>query len=217
MEPKLHELDPKGDTLLILRNANAPFAVSAPSITGWQQNCLTLGLAAGKPEVRMRLSSRHLTLASAYFQKLTANEWKETTTEGDYSYVVNAEDWHEKALLIMMKIIHCKTADLSASMDLETVAQICALVDYYQCHKALKFFIQLWLPGIDRVSHTGRDLLLRLSVSCVFPDAPTFQRLTATLIKESEGRIDSLGLPIPQSVIGVFHLTQPRDANSHVS
>ncbi|KAK1240579.1 hypothetical protein MKX07_004607 [Trichoderma sp. CBMAI-0711] len=185
MEPKLHELDPKGDTLLILRNANAPFAVSAPSNTGSQQNRLTLGSAAGKPEVRMRLSARHLTLASAYFQKLTANEWKETTTEGDYSYVVSAEDWDEQALLILMEIIHGKTAGLSMSMDLETVAKLCALVDYYQCHEALKFFIQLWLPGIDKVSYTGRNLLLRLSISCVYPDAPTFQRLTATLIKEN--------------------------------
>ncbi|EGR46353.1 uncharacterized protein TRIREDRAFT_66329 [Trichoderma reesei QM6a] len=206
MEPKLHELDTKGDTLLILRNANAPFAGSAPSNTGSQQNRPALVWAAPKPEVRMRLSARHLTLASAYFQKLTANEWKETTTEGDYSYVVSAEDWDEQALLILMKIIHGKTAGLSMSMDLETVAKLCALVDYYQCHEALKFFIQLWLPGIDKVSYTGRNLLLRLSVSCVYPDAPTFQRLTATLIKESKGNIDSLGLPIPLTVINAMNM-----------
>ncbi|PTB63510.1 hypothetical protein BBK36DRAFT_1126953 [Trichoderma citrinoviride] len=199
MEPKLHEIDPKGDTLLILHNPDAPFAAqnSRFSVRGVR--------AAVKPEVRMRLSSRHLTLASAYFEKMLANDWKETTPEGDYSYVVKAEDWDEEALLIMMNIIHGRTAKLPMAMNLETLAKICALVDYYQCHEALKFFNQLWLGRIDRRSYTGRDLLLRLSVACVFPDRTKFQNLTMSLIKESKWPIESLGLPIPQSVIDALN------------
>ncbi|UKZ83751.1 hypothetical protein TrVFT333_011561 [Trichoderma virens FT-333] len=110
MEPTFHEIDPSGDTLLILHNANAPFAVlpsptpqeqqkesdSAPddkSEKDWQDtdsepedeeskpedaNSESKD-AKNKPTIRMRLSSKHLILASAYFKKMTANNWKETT------------------------------------------------------------------------------------------------------------------------------------------
>ncbi|TFA99914.1 hypothetical protein CCMA1212_008080 [Trichoderma ghanense] len=210
MEPKVHEIDPNGDTLLTLRNPNAPFAAppSPPAEQQEQQEQPKSDaadepqtLAEDKPEVRMRLSSRHLTLASAYFEKMMSNDWKETTAEGDYSYVVDAEGWDEEALLTLMNIIHGKTADLSMTINLEMLAKIAVLADYYQCHVAVKFFSSLWLQGIDRKAMSGRDLLLLLSVSCVFPDPDTFKESTMSLITKSTGVLDSLGLPIPQTVI----------------
>ncbi|KAL7813423.1 hypothetical protein V8C26DRAFT_421621 [Trichoderma gracile] len=209
MGPKVHEIDPNGDTLLILQNANAPFA-APPSLPAEQQEQQqtesdaadeSQRMAEDKPEVRMRLSSKHLALASAYFQKLMANEWTEATAEGEYSYVVKAVEWDEEALLMLMNIIHGKTADLSTTISLEMLAKVSALVDYYQCHEAVRFFNNLWLRGIDQQALSGRDLLLLLSVSCVFPDPNTFKELTRTLINKSTGVLDSLGLPIPQTVI----------------
>jgi hypothetical protein len=94
-----YEIDPSGDTLLILQNANAPFAVLPSSGAQAKQKAAdstpddkTAGKAPdadskpkeqgskpkdadSKPTVQMRLSSKHLTLASKYFQKMTANNW----------------------------------------------------------------------------------------------------------------------------------------------
>lgn len=149
----------------------------------------------------MRLSSRHLTLASAYFEKLMANDWKEATPEGDYSYVINAEDWDEEALCFLMKIIHGRTAQLPREMKLETLAKMTVLADYYQCQEVVEFFMRTWLQPIDQSAISGRDRLLRLAISCVFPDHDAFRKLTKALITEQPGPVKLSGLPVPQTVI----------------
>lgn len=84
-----------------------------------------------KPEIRMRLSSKHLTLASAYFQKLTANNWREINPADGYSCVVNTDEWDEEALLILMNLIHGRTTKIPRSISLEMLAKMSVLVDYY--------------------------------------------------------------------------------------
>jgi hypothetical protein len=213
MSPTIHEIDPKGDTLLILRNANAPFAVLPPPPDEIPQKGESeLGSSPAdkpqdpdkEPEVRMKLSSKHLALASTYFEKLTANNWKETTPEDGYSYVVHGRDWDEKALLILMNIIHGRTSKVPDSISLEMLAKISVLVDYYQCHEAVGFFAKTWIkhPAVFSPFVNGRDVFLRLSVCWVFSEAGTFSMLTETIIQESKGPIDSLGLPIPHGIIG---------------
>ncbi|KAL6862293.1 hypothetical protein J3F83DRAFT_207668 [Trichoderma novae-zelandiae] len=203
MEPKLHEIDPNGDMLLIIRNANAPFAVPEPA-PGPPQKRPKLESADGKPEVHMRLSSKHLALASASFKGLTANEWNETTADGYYSYIVNAEDWVEEAVLILMNIIHGRTAKVPRAMELELLAKIAVLVDYYRCHDAVQFFSETWLQSLAKVS-SNRDMLFKVFISWVFQDADCFRDSTKALIWESKGPIDSLGLPIPQHVVAVLN------------
>lgn len=122
MEPKLHEIDPNGDTLLMLRNPNAPFLVHAPS-TSPPKKRIKLKSTCGKPEVRMRLSSKHLALASVYFQK-SMDSFKETTAKGRYSYTINAQDYDEEALLILMNLLHGNTLEVPSSVSLETLAKI---------------------------------------------------------------------------------------------
>ncbi|KAL6799612.1 hypothetical protein GGI42DRAFT_59341 [Trichoderma sp. SZMC 28013] len=229
-----YEIDPSGDTLLILRNANAPFAVlpsSGPQekqkASGSTPDDKTTGKAQdadskpkeeggkpndadSKPTVQMRLSSKHLTLASKYFQKLTANNWKESkeaTPEFSYSYVINANDWDEKALLLLMNIIHGRTSKVPRYIDLELLAKMAVLVDYYQCHEVVSFFSQTWLSSIFIVipRKGEREFMLRLVVCLVFSETFNFQLLTKTIIWGSTGPIDSLGLPIKQDIIDALN------------
>ncbi|KAL6693629.1 hypothetical protein J3F84DRAFT_67523 [Trichoderma pleuroticola] len=225
-----YEIDPSGDTLLILRNANAPFAVLPSSgaqekqkVSGSTPDDKTTDAdskpkeegstpkdADSKPTVQMRLSSKHLTLASKYFQKLTANNWKESkeaTPEFTYSYVINANDWDEKALLLLMNIIHGRTSKVPRYIDLELLAKMAVLVDYYQCHEVVAFFSQTWLSSIFIVipKKGERDFMLRLVVCLVFSETFNFQLLTKTIIWGSTGPIDSLGLPIKQDIIDALN------------
>ena len=150
----------------------------------------------------MRLSSKHLALASEYFEKLMVGGWKETTTTAgnQYSYTIQTEDFDEEALLIVMNIIHGKTTYLPHMMGLETLAKISLLVDYYRCHGAVQFFSQTWLKSLPTAS-SSRDQLLELSISWVSADADAFRSSSMALIKRSIKPIDSLGLPIPQNII----------------
>ncbi|KAL7804830.1 hypothetical protein V8C44DRAFT_352623 [Trichoderma aethiopicum] len=218
MEPKLYEIAPKGDTLLNLYNANAPFAVPAPSSTGSPRELQTSGsVAGGKPEVQLRLSSRHLTLASGYFEKLMASDWKEATPGGEYSYVINAEDWDEKALCFLMKIIHGRTAQLPREMELESLAKMTILADYYQCQEMVDFFMRTWLQPIDQSAISGRDRLLRLAISYVFPDHDVFRKLTEALITEEPMYVEFSGLPVPQTVIDAVNAEREKHLLAIVS
>jgi hypothetical protein len=223
--PEIHEIDPNGDTLFILRKPNAPFAVDS-SFREWarampeywtaqmQQKegrlrdfaLLTAPTANSNPEIHMRLSSKHLSLASEYFRKLMTSDWIETKAENGYSYTITAEEWDKEALLLLMNIIHGQTQKVALEVDLVVLAKIATLVDYYKCHKAVHFFATIWINqlGTPLPSSYERDLLLRLFVSYVFSDERAFQKLTKTIIYESRGPIHTLGLAIPEEIIGEF-------------
>lgn len=204
MDSTFYELDPNGDTLLILHNANAPFAVPASSSTTPKAENKSDSTPDSKPTVRMRLSSKHLKLASAYFQKLTAGNWNETTPEVGYSFVVNIHDWDEDALVVLMNIIHGRTAKVPRVVDVEMLAKIAVLVVHYQCHEVVEFFAKTWISylSISVPKEDERDPVLKLLVCLVFLENLSFRGLTRAIIWSSSGPIDPLGLPIQQDIIG---------------
>ncbi|KAH0493611.1 hypothetical protein TgHK011_000270 [Trichoderma gracile] len=204
MKARVHDIDPTGDTLLILRNPNAPFLEPASS-TGPPQKRPKLGSAVREQEVQMRLSSQRLVSASAYFKSLIEGNWKETTAGGQYSCTIDTTDFDEEALLILMNIIHGKTVKLPLSVSFETLAKISVLADYYQCRDTVQFFVKTWLQNMDKGIPTGRDALYSLCISWLFPDAKSFKLATATLIRESKETFDDLGLPISQPAIDALN------------
>ncbi|KAM0514092.1 hypothetical protein ACHAPE_007182 [Trichoderma viride] len=222
MQSITHKVDPNGDTLLILRNPNAPFggdaAVWANALCKHRpeklrRNERELKLLAqakqetpdGPQEVQFQLSSEHLRRTSGYFQALMANNWKEASSSPDFVYSVTAEDWDEAALLMVMKIIHCQTSEIPQVIDSEMVAKIAVIVDYYQCRKVVDTYAKTWVQNLDAKELTfcgyGRKLLLRLFVSHYFSNDVDFNRCTHIIIRESRGPIHSLGLPFPQNII----------------
>ncbi|KAL7922255.1 hypothetical protein ACQKWADRAFT_83658 [Trichoderma austrokoningii] len=222
----LIKIDPNGDTLFILRKPNKPFARDA-SFEPWpmslprywtlaqqgnEEALKNSALATSSdseyapddaPEIRMRLSSKHLTLNSTYFQKLADNDWADTNKDNGYSYTVTAEEWDQKALIILMNVLHGKTHKVPRRIYLEKLAKIAVLVDYYGCHKAVDFFAKAWIGRLKAPFPTSysRQLLLRLFVSYVFSDDKAFTRLTRTIIYEGRGPIHALGLPIPADMV----------------
>lgn len=228
MKRSVREVDPDGDTLLILRNPDAPFAVTDsfwPDLlpthipTDMVMTELELGgserslrkpqnqVQQNKEELRFRLSSTHLTFASAYFKAMMSNDWRETRPEEGYSFVVTAEEWDHKALLILMNIIHGQTTKIPRIMGIEMLAKMAVLVDYYKCHEAVEFYAKTWINNLTEPLPTcyGRTFLLRLCISWVFSESKVFRALTWAALYQSRGPIYSLGLPIPGDVIGRHH------------
>lgn len=225
-QPKLLVIDPAGDTLFVLRNPNAPFAIDS-SFKTWdtalpqywtsgqrqdEEKLRNLALAEAPsadstPEIHMRLSSKHLTLSSTYFQDLAAKGWEETKAEDGYSYRVTAEKWDEEALTILMNIIHGQTQKVPLEANLEKLAKMAVLVEYYDCHKAVDFYAKVWTSRLQSplLETYSRELLLRLFVSFVFAEEIVFKKLTKTILYESRGLIHTLGLPIPTKLVGRFH------------
>jgi hypothetical protein len=226
MESVIHKVDPYGDTLLILKNPNAPFAEGDSNV--WpnslpkyrteklrknERELLELAISDesdsddnSKREVYFQLSSKHLTFTSEYFRGLMANNWKEANSSHDFAYSVTAEDWDEAALLMVMNIIHCKTKEIPHQVDLAMVAKVAVIVDYYQCSSAVRFYAEIWIKNFKKKDNSadtyGRNLLLKLFISYVFSNDSGFQKSTEIIIRESRGPIHSLGLPFPKEIVG---------------
>lgn len=260
-----HEIDPDGDTYLILCNANAPFAVwerhwpdimkrkdemdedmeveadevmnisnqyllengaidESDSLQGDEAEeesasetehepseapsspIMSLdghGQQEESPVVRFRLSSRHLILASSYFNRMLTGPWKENSVEPGCDYTISARDWDVEALLILMNIIHGQARKVPRKLSTELLAKVSVIVDYYQCIEVVEIFVDRWLLGIPPIDAEipDRDLMLRLLISWVFSDSHTFTAVTARLLCFARGPINSLKLPVPEAIL----------------
>jgi hypothetical protein len=158
-------------------------------------------------ETQLRVSSRHLILASPYFRFALNGPWKEATSvSADGCRNISADDWDPEAFLILMHIIHGHNRQVPRLVGLELLAKIAALVDYYECYEAVEVFAELWLLGLkshsELPSQVGRDLVLWLFISWVFADADIFTSVTSTALQKSLGPLPTWGLPIPQRIVG---------------
>ncbi|KAK6853753.1 hypothetical protein PG995_010565 [Apiospora arundinis] len=149
-------------------------------------------------EVRMRLSSRHLILASAFFKKMLQGPWEESRTR-----TLEASDWDAEALLILMNIIHGRNRAVPRSISLEMLAKISVLVDYYRCHEVVELFAACWIldlrPSLPK--DYGRDFTLWLSISWVLSQEDLFKTLTQVAIRETARPLQTMNLPIPHHLV----------------
>ncbi|KAF7557848.1 hypothetical protein G7046_g5964 [Stylonectria norvegica] len=255
MDDVTHDIDPDGDTIIILHNANAPFAAQEGEewpqmMTARPSRALTAAMEAfynmpnavemiaesghdeavprpdseseepeiesekpevdsGKPEVepeepkiRFRVSSKHLVLASAYFRKMLAGPWSESERSPGSDYIVNATDWDEEAMLVLLNIIHGHTRKVPRVVELELMAKFAVLVDYYQCLEVVERYAESWL-GRLKTSYPGpRDETLRFFISWVFLEPAAFRSTSKALLMNARGPFHTWDLPFPQEILG---------------
>ncbi|KAI0904608.1 hypothetical protein F4823DRAFT_614482 [Ustulina deusta] len=168
------------------------------------------------PSVRLQVSSAHLRLVSSYFKKALDGPFKESHSTTDGLRHIDADDWDTEAFLIVMRIIHGQNRLVSRSLDLEMLAKVAAIVDYYQCHEMLEPFAEIWhlqrkealIPGT-----VSRDLILLLFVSWVLRWSEEFKAVTRIAQTQSKGPLSTMGLPIPERIISV--IDQQRQETLH--
>lgn len=61
--------------------------------------------------------------------------WKETTLSSQNN--IEVYDWDAKAILIVMDIIHGRTHQVPRSIDLELLAKIALVIDFFDCHEVV--------------------------------------------------------------------------------
>lgn len=156
-------------------------------------------------DVLLRVSSKHLALASPYFRARFEGSWKPSISPTPNNCLtLFEEDWDTEAFLILMNVIHGRTSRIPHSVSLELLAKIAVLVDYYKCPDAIKFFSEVWIGKLC-VSHTttySRDLVLWIIVSWVFQQRNEFEAATKVASMNSKSPIQTLGLPIPSGIVG---------------
>lgn len=104
-----------------------------------------------------------------------------------------------------MNIIHGHHSKVPPEIDLDTLAHFSILVDYYKCHEITDLFarylIGKYSSGLPK--SRGRTILLWIFVSWVFSNAALFEEMTGLAVKESQGPLDRLCLPLPPTLLGM--------------
>ncbi|KAL7911968.1 hypothetical protein GGI35DRAFT_444061 [Trichoderma velutinum] len=226
MEPIVYTIDEGGDTILVLENANQVIGArkddpvwenALPDVLVEESQLDDFKVRAHAPEVTnsrreiwMLLSSKKLALASPICRQLEPNNQPEIRPfRFTYKYLLVARHWDEKALQMVMNIIHGNTVKIPEKISLEMLANISVIVDHFQCHQTVKPFADKWISRLKESfpSCYGRKLVLRLYISWVFLDSFDFAAFTTMAIRESRGPMHTLGLPIPKSIISKFRVT----------
>ncbi|RHZ44639.1 hypothetical protein CDV55_100167 [Aspergillus turcosus] len=190
-------------------NASAIHTIS-PSVTftnlqpTWELIDVSEEGQMGSDPVRIRVSSRHLALASPVFQSMFSGNW----TEGyEIRYkgntVMDMDMWDFDATLIIMNIIHGYAPRVPRRVDLDTLAKIAVIVDYYQCPGVVEVFADIWVDQlkVDMPKTFGKAVLQWICVAWVFRKQAEFLAATRVALVESPGVVPSYGLPIPYRII----------------
>ncbi|TGJ87189.1 hypothetical protein E0Z10_g1629 [Xylaria hypoxylon] len=160
------------------------------------------------PELHLQVSSAHLKLASRYFQKAFDGDFQESKRDVDGFLCVDASDWNREALIIVLRIIHGQNRQVPKVLDLEMLAKVAIIVDYYDCHELFDAFAELWLLRLKHrfilLHKLDRELILLLLVSWVFRWESEFKLATKIVLRQSKGPLNTLKLPIPEEITCKF-------------
>jgi hypothetical protein len=193
-----HTFDPKGDIALIMRKRS----YTSPEIE-----------TEGGPyqEVNdgnfcMLVSSKHLFLASSFFEEMLQAHFKEgQTLRSDGFLELPLPDDDPIAFCILLDIIHGHTRKVPRTVDMNMLADIAILVDKYQLQEVVEVFSDGWIKSLEPQVPTksSEDLIVWLCISWVFGCADQFKKMTQILERESDSTVNAEGLPIPPGILGM--------------
>jgi hypothetical protein len=123
----------------------------------------------------------------------------------DGRYHLGARDWDEKAFFIVLSIFHVRVRQVPATVSLEMLAKIAKLVDHYELVDAevMERDTIGWIAHVRRVAIVSsycRDLMLWIWISQLFQMSKEFEQAIAVAIRESQGCLQTLDLPINDAV-----------------
>ncbi|KAL2803057.1 hypothetical protein BJX63DRAFT_440444 [Aspergillus granulosus] len=214
MDRPTHVIDPDGEVIIVLRNANTPFAEPSGDIITQEFLTTSPGLnnniedaaedfpteePATKESTKESAESTHAEQydeicfriqVSAKHVILVSSVFKKMLTGG----------WKESIAYLQSGSVELI---IPRKLSLEMLAKVAVLADYYDCREAVDILADIWIIALDESVPTtySRDLILWVWVSWFFQLHDQFEKATSTAMSWSSNSIDSMGLPIPDYVI----------------
>lgn len=154
--------------------------------------------------VRLRVSSRHLILASPVFRKMLEGPWRESQACHGPLREISVGEWDLEAFIIVLDIIHGHHRLVPRSLSLEMLAKVAVIVNYYDCVEVVEVFSDNWLQGLEKdlPKSYGRESILALLASWVFSAVGIFEKMTELAVRNSNCLIQAADLPIPGEILG---------------
>ncbi|KAL4765141.1 uncharacterized protein BDW70DRAFT_156292 [Aspergillus foveolatus] len=213
-----YELDSDGDVLLVLHNSPFILPVCLEDLLSVHLNGrllftnTSLGTTFTGRTLRIKASSKHLTLAFPYFRRMLSSGFREGTELRNNGQVeIDTEEARTVPFLLLMLIVHSRTKHVPMAVSLEMLTDIAVLVDYYECYDAVEVFANLWIAGLEKDvplcstpvdnGAVSKKALSWLFISWVFRKKSIFERMTKFLLCYSKDKISDGGLPIPGAIL----------------
>lgn len=156
--------------------------------------------------VHMRVSSKHMILASKVFHAMLKRgvfkEGKELATSGTLELPLPDDD--PAAFAILLNIIHGHTRKVPRIINLEMLTSISVLVDKYNLHEAVEVYSDMWITHLQESVDYTKQNFPRLSISWVFKKSDIFRDVTRQAqcsATDTFADNEAIGLPIPEAVI----------------
>ncbi|KAF9893542.1 hypothetical protein FE257_010854 [Aspergillus nanangensis] len=196
MDVSTHVLDPEGDVIIVLKKC--PEDLFSSSTTG--------------SEYRIQASSKHLTLASAYFKSILDSKWAEGRSLQDKGTTeINASDFDLEAFIIVMNAVHGRQNKVPRVISVDIFSKIATVVDYYMCHNVVDMCKEVWLHHLkkdletsiiwDSPNYSINHLTIWVWISWVFGLDEEFRCATHNIAKRHSGIFAPPDIPIPGVVI----------------
>lgn len=163
-------------------------------------------IRSGRP-VNMRVSSRHLILASPVFKAIIESRLPagQTTSQPRAEITLHNDD--PGAFEILMNIMHNHVRKVPDRVDLEMMVKLSVLVDKYQVWQVMGLYVEMWMLKLHDSMPTSytSDIMSWLSISWVFKLREDFKRVSRIAQQESTAKLTNNGpnpLPVPRTIIG---------------
>lgn len=162
--------------------------------------------------IRVRCSSKHLTLASPFFKDILSLDYEganDLRSTGVLLLPLLEDD--PDVLFPLLKIIHAQHGDVPARVDLPMLTRIAILVKKYQLHIAVELFARNWIAalGLRNSQCSMDDTRQWIFISWVFKWQDEYQTATKTAARATASTIGQFGeanLLIPPAIVGEQYL-----------
>ncbi|KID95018.1 hypothetical protein MAJ_09033, partial [Metarhizium majus ARSEF 297] len=154
--------------------------------------------------LRLRVSKKHLVMASARARTMYQMDCKESTPDADgFLHWEFAPIFDQGAFETVMRIIHGQTNKVPRTVTLDVLAEVAAITDDLACHNAVHFVTDAWLERLQRAHPTEicPDLYKWILVASVFSQPDCFRSTTRVAIMQSTGSLSPGATPIHPTVI----------------
>jgi hypothetical protein len=160
-------------------------------------------------DVHMRVSSKHLILASPTFRSMLGPNFEEgqrLRIEGSTDIALGDDD--PDAFEILLNIIHGLTRRVPRSVSLDMLTKIAVLVNYYQMHEVVELFSDTWIDTLVREGlpeSYSQETISWLLITFVFHKPMEFRAVSRVIELGCDEKLEDdfdEGLPIPPPVIG---------------
>ena len=173
-------------------------------------------------EIRMTVSSKHLTLSSRVFAAMLANNFREgRTLNATGSATISLPEDKVVPFIILMNIIHAKNRKVPKKVTVPLLASLAIIVDKYEFHDSVAPFADSWVKDLEKdiPESVSRYTFYWMAIAWVFEQPKEFYEIGYVLEQEAVGLNFQYkygeeffnGLPIPKKAIGKLCLAE--DAN----